>query len=488
MTSFLPLVQSVPIAASIWENVYAEDSNMRKARTPVINSQVVKTDFNSKSFQGRGQIQVELPQGPLLSHAMICLKISKDALPKFAYLRQGWGYRCIRNYEIRTGGQTNLRIYGRQLQLKALADCETSEKRERMLELGGQEYNGDPDTIPEGVDSLVAYVHVYLPFSNLSAAKYLPYDTGILNKPISLHFEFEDAKNVFSYAKDNVPTLAPALPTQFLENYFMVQTSLMALGPGESIRPDVGPNGDAQYNYGWIYPSEFTSQEFTGAPKSAGRTHSVRLESFPNGSLQSIDLFLERTTLGVLDGGVDIPLSDCPNNEIVYEDMRGVELRYGGQVIYRSDDESHKLMALSEYTTSNQFDVSFPNMGTAALTGDEVINPNTAVATWVHIQLSQYNENNGLFKNLVMDGVSAVNNMMEARFFTPELEELSNGAKTGKPDSLGTEKGDKKVPNVQPKYRLHATYNYQVSMNTWKGFTDQMFLPANAQGPFTMAS
>ncbi len=52
MTSYLPLVQSVPIAASVFENVYQEESNMRKSRTPVINSQVVKLQFilNNKNY------------------------------------------------------------------------------------------------------------------------------------------------------------------------------------------------------------------------------------------------------------------------------------------------------------------------------------------------------------------------------------------------------------------------------------------------------
>ena len=491
MTSFLPLVQSVPVAASVWENVYMEESNMRKARTPVINSQVVKTDFNSKSFQGRSQIQVELPLGPLLSHSMICLKIAKSAVPDGAYLRQGWGYRCIRNYEIRTGGQTNLRIYGRQLQLKAISDCETKEKRDAMLELGGSQYKGKNSNVVG--DFLTAYVHIYLPFSNLSAGRYLPYDSGILNKPMTLHFEFENARNVFSYTKGDAAAVEAALPTQFAENYFMVQTALMALGPGESIRPEVGPSaggrgGGSQYNYGWIYPSEFTSTEFTGRPKSGGSLASVRLESFPNGSLQSIDLCLERMTLGLLPPLEDVRISDCPNNEIVYEDMSNIELRYGSQVIYRSDDESNKLMVLSEYTTANQFAVSFPNMSDQAITPGSEIAVNSGTATWVHIQLSQYNECNGLFKNLVQDGVSALGSMMSIVFNTPELYELSNGATTGQPVSLGETKGDNKIPQIQPQYRLHATYNYQVSLNTWEGHTDQIFLPSNASGPYTMAS
>ena len=58
MTSYLPLVQSVPIAASSWENVYQDESNMRKSRTPVINSQVVKMVFNNTSIGG-GQVNMD---------------------------------------------------------------------------------------------------------------------------------------------------------------------------------------------------------------------------------------------------------------------------------------------------------------------------------------------------------------------------------------------------------------------------------------------
>lgn len=41
---------------------------------------------------------------------------------------------------------------------------------------------------------------------------------------------------------------------------------------------------------------------------------------------------------------------------------------------------------------------------------------------------------------------------------------------------------------IQPFYQLRANYNYLASINTYKGYSDAQFLPANAAGPYTMAS
>lgn len=138
-------------------------------------------------------------------------------------------------------------------------------------------------------------------------------------------------------------------------------------------------------------------------------------------------------------------------------------------------------MNLSETWVENQVSWSFPNMSNVAITAP--ITSNSRRAKWLLVNFVQMRE--AYFKNLVQDGPSVVNNMMEILFNTPELYELSNGtAAGGSPVALPA--GG--VPAIQPQYRLHVNYNYLGSVNTYKGFTDFMFLPANAQGPYTMAS
>lgn len=280
-----------------------------------------------------------LPQGPLLSHCQITLSISGaqlnalSAAGLFMYLPRGWGYRAILNYQILTGGSTQLRIYQQQLILKALEDCETNDKREAMLTLGGAEYTGQTLPTINGVtQDLIAYVHIYLPWSNLSCSRYIPYDSGILTKPISILFEFASPNQLFTFSAANAAAITsnPNYPSNFNRKYMTIQTSIMALGPSESIRPAVGPNGDSQYNYAWIYPGPFTSDSFTGVPASLNNRFSQRLDQFQNGNLQSMTFALERVSLGT---SPDILMTASPNNgAFMWEDMSNVEVRYAGQV------------------------------------------------------------------------------------------------------------------------------------------------------------
>jgi hypothetical protein len=252
--------------------------------------------------------------------------------------------------------------------------------------------------------------------------------------------------------------------------------------PSESIRPMVGPNGDSQYNYAWLYPGPFLSDPFTGVPFSSNSRYLQRLDQFQNGNLQSMTIYLERLSLGT--SGTDIMFSACPNNEAMYEDMSNIEVKYAGQVVFRSDDKSNKLMNLSETWIENEVDFSFPNMSNVAITGAITSNPRKA--KWLLVNFVQMRES--YFKNLVQDGPSVVNNMMTIEFNTPELSDLINGPVGGGGSPVALPLATNGVPQVQPLYRLHCNYNYLGSVNTYKGFTDFMFLPANAQGPYTMAS
>lgn len=244
MTSYLPLVQSVPIDASVMENVYQSESNMRKSRTPVIQSQTLKQVFPNMAIVG-GQQAMDIAQGPLISHLQIVLKISGAdlntlrATNRASFLRQGWGFRALDFVQLLLGGSTQLRFYSRQIFMQALQDCETNEKRQAMLQLAGPEWDSSAAR-PVGENGtpldLVAYIPIYLPFSNLSMSKYIPFDTGIMGKPISLLFEFTDVTRLFSYASGDASVIQPALPKNYKDKYMMYMTSLMALGPSESGR------------------------------------------------------------------------------------------------------------------------------------------------------------------------------------------------------------------------------------------------------------
>lgn len=481
----MPIVPSVPVLTTQWENVYQDSTNMRESRATAINSQCVKEAFRSTDMGG-GDISIDLPHGPLLSHCLVCLKLKTADLPAGAFLEAGWGYKAINWYEqIASNSSNQLRINGDMLLTRALADCETAEKRAALLQLGGPVYNGVPTSIKG--EFLTAYIHIYLPFSNISATRYLPYDSMVLNKPYSLRFNLRASNELFSIAKPLKAAVEATLPTKWSEIYLMIQTAQLAAGPSASISQVVGANGSSSYVYGWSFPSYYYSSPFDGSSDKSNKCE-VRLESFRNGSLSSMDIYLERLTLGnaaatgppAVEANLTIK-GNVPNAFVAYEDLSNVEITYGGQCIYRSSDKSYMLMGLSEYTTEPQFKYSFPNMGVDMAIDNPIFTQEKTVK-WVHVQLSQYNEN--FFTNLVQSGVSLVNNMCSITFNTPDPSELSNGTvgATSKPVPLAID------PAQKIKYRLVVRYNYQAALTTYKGETDYTFLNPSSRGPYTMAN
>jgi len=294
------------------------------------------------------------------------------------------------------------------------------------------------------------------------------------------------ANELFSYARNIKGPVESTLPTKWDEIYLMIQTAQLAAGPSASIAQVVSANGNSSYVYGWSFPSYYYSPPFTGSDSPSNKID-IRLEQFRNGSLSSIDIYLERLTLGnaavVGPPQIDANLlikGNSPYAFVAYEDLKNVELTYGGQCIYRSSDKSYMLMGLSEYTTESQFKYTYPNMGWDMAFPEPIHTGNQKNVKWVHVQLSQYNEN--FFTNLLQSGVSLVNNMCSISFNTPPISELSNG------DGSGNKKPVPPEIVTQPTYRLVVRYNYQAALTTYKGETDYTFLNPSSRGPYTMAN
>jgi len=487
----MPLISSVAADYSLWENVYYSASNLRKTRTPCINSQIVKTVFPNMSIQG-GQVSVDLPMGPILSHCQITLAISATLLNNLraanipVYLAPGWGYRAIQNYQIQTGGSTQLRVYQNQLFMQLFQDCETGDKRQAALQLGGPEYTGGADL----TEDLIAYVHIYLPWSNISAQRFIGFDSGLNTKPFTLLFEFSSPDQLFTYPQGNRAAITSNVnyPNAYTKKYLTIQTALMALGPSESIRPAVSALGSGQYNYPWMYPGPFISSPFIGMPASGNQKQTVTLNQFQNGNLQSITLMLKRVTAGVSIGtpAADVPINNSANNIMEFEDMTNIEVKYAGQVVFRSDDSINKLMNLSETAVENTIKISVPNWSNTVLTAGQSYNVQPHNSSWVLVNFVQQRQS--YMQNLLQDGVSLLANLLTVEFNTPELASLTNGTNATAPQPVGVVVGDVVKPTTQPQYVLMASYNYQAAVNCYKSMIDMQFLPSNAQGPYTMAS
>lgn len=477
MTSFLPIVDPPNANSRLYDNLYVSSSNSLMSSSRVVTGQSAKISLPSKNFD-RNVVTINLPQNMLLGHTTLNLKVRPQDVPAGSYLMPSWGYDAVEYYEYTFADSERLRIdvSAGQLLIKNLADCESGEKKIAVLDFGGESKLG---TTVSGTDAAVGYracISMYLPFSNMSASRVHPFPSDILSRPVQLTIGFIPWLNVLQYANaDAAAVRAALLNNDYLDAYLMCKTMYM-IDPSDSIKNMVGFNGNEKYLYPYMYPQTFVASRDIEGSSLLSAPMSVQLTRFINGSLCSIDLFLERTTLG---NAVDVPTSGTPanapltrsaHNSIWFTQMLNARLVYAGQTIWRSDDNTDLLMNLSEYSTPTTFNTIVPIYKESAAGGDIAAVTTTMKSYWMHISLSQYNER--FYSNLSQVAPTLHSNEVLFEFTIDPKTNIDTLLPQGPPTNYPS-----KNPAVMPNYRLHAVMNYSAGCRTAKGDCHLVFQP-----------
>lgn len=457
MTSFLPIAPSISVPTSPYDNVYRSSGNTLESVSRVIKNTITRTSL--PSLQLGSASSVDLPIGPLLGPVVLSLTLKGQAqIPLLSCLSAGWGWDAIRYISFSVGGSQVLRYTGEVLRVQTLQDAESGAKRDDIIALAGDPY--DANTTIAATKEFTANINIYLPFSNLSSSRVCPFDSSILDRPVSVQIELKRAEEFFTFSATDAAVVRGLLPTSLHSASVYSDTSVFVDGPSESIKDLVGPSGTMVSGYPFMYPQAFVSSPLVGVPKTSNSKVSVRLDNFLNGGLQGIYLWLVRTTF---DGTGSTPLSGSCHSLFEWTDMNEIELSYAGQSIYRTDNDTDELFGLSRSTVGTKSNgTSFPYT-TAATVGP--INSAAKANRWVYIPFAQYQTS--IFVNLIQPGCSLVNNQVLLTFNTPELSELSMG-------NVPT------TPASQPSYILHAMYQYQASVEVSKGKAEMRFVPLGA--------
>jgi hypothetical protein len=459
MTSFLPVAESVLVSASEYDNVYQSASNTLKSASRVINAQTYQVSLPNMNLNTKQTL--DLPTGQLLSTTVLVLKFTKAQIGiANLVLRPQWMYDAIEYVEYAFAGSERLVISGAHMLQKHLADCESGQKRISMMDLNGTPYLSGATAVVPAID-VIGYVNLYLPFSNMSSSRVIPFDASLLSRPVRISIKFASTSSLFCVQFGQ--TLNPLAPTAFTEAYIMVKTGLLK-DEADSIRDLVGPMGSSQYSYGYQYPLAFESSEAVPHyPETGTQKASVRVTGFQNGSIGSIDLWL-RLEGYVYGAGVVVATRNSVMNRNLSMKMRNIEILYAGQQIWTSPDEIDLMMALSEYPVNNTFALTtFNNDSNLVTNPPEDI---SATSVWYHCQLTQFNET--FFSNLLQNGINVTNNTIEIRFHTPELSEVFDIAP----------QWDGVITTVSaPTYKLMANINYQASILLQKGSAQTVFSP-----------
>jgi hypothetical protein len=495
MTSFLPIADGPNVNSKLYDNIYVSSSNSLTSAGRVVTGQAAKISLPSKSFSAEVQV-VNLPSNMLLGHTQLILKVPATAVPPGSYLLDNWGYQAIQYYEFVFSDSERLRIDSPQLMIKNLADVESGEKKNLVSSLSEIKTGASFSATP-GVYNKQYYqtsISIYLPFSNLSSSRVHPFPGDVMERPVQLTIAFNNWLQVLQYPQGNAAVIQAALSTVtgYSDSYVMCKTMYL-LDPSDSIKELVSLRGNSKYCYPYIYPQSFVSSTQLDGLSAVGTNQgtdsaptgimSVPLTRFLNANLQSIDLFLLRTTAGNLlnqptaGAPANGPLSASVWNQNYFSKMVNCRLSYAGQTIWRSDDSSDTLINLSEYPTSTTFNSTVYPYGivqTNVPPADEVVSGVSTTSNWLHIQLSQLNER--FFSNLSQVGPTLHTNEVLFEFnVLPRRDQETFGLNTaaGSPNE-----GPQGIDyNIQPKYRLYAVYNYSAAVRVARGAVNLVFQP-----------
>jgi hypothetical protein len=287
------------------------------------NSQVI---LANSSFVGEVWIHLELPNiydGQTLS--------------------RGWGYGAIANLSFLFGSSnvSQLNVNGQTLWHKIAMQCETAEKRSELFRLGGDEYlapitrlnttTGLPERDPSAVIS--ADILIPLPFSSASALfSKKAFDTNLLNNPITIQIQFNQANSIFG---------GPRIPNEYpagfsVANMYFRQGDLLSKGMSLKRRLDNFP--DESMLYPWIYTQSYLPSQFNGS-NNPQMPYTVPLLGFINADLLAI-------TIGIVRVSQLTPVAGQPPNQFQYDNIQNVQLNYNGTVMFNAPRSSWKLSTI----------------------------------------------------------------------------------------------------------------------------------------------
>lgn len=279
-------------------------------------------------LQFGGNSQVIIPNSSFCSG--IYLTLSLPPVVANQTLPRGWGYAFIKSVSYLFGSSNISQIdLPQQVIFQTLMmECETAERRSDLLRIGGEEITTPTTTNP------VATVFIPLPFSSICgiSAK-LPFDTSILDNPITLQISLARADEVYGGSG--------LKPTAFLSGVVLLRQGDLS-NKDQSLRSILMKDPELMYSYPFIHRQQGsnTGNVFAGSV-APNPPISLTLQSIINADL-----------VGISFGVVPIAkLSNTAGNTcpgpFAYDELSNIRVEFNGLVMYNSPNNTYKLANLA---------------------------------------------------------------------------------------------------------------------------------------------
>lgn len=302
---------------------YNSDVSLRPKCPVVKNSRFVQ-NFSSLNLPSSNTLQI-----PNLSICeLIGYRIVLPQVPANVCLPRGWGYLLLNRLDVRIGSSQTLTFGKHQMFIDTLIKCDSKEKQDYLLELGGQEISAPSS----GTIEAVCYLNSIISKIRQATAK-LPLDLNLLNQPCQMTLYF-----------DSVSTISGGTGAQNAYGASMVDGSFHVVqldfkNPLDSLKNEMILDPMASYNHFFNYRQDLT-QQFTGSTNT-NQPVNLTLTGFRYGTLTSIGFLVVQNTnitpVGVNDA----------KNPFLCERVSNIQLVFNGQVLARSNGFSHELVMLA---------------------------------------------------------------------------------------------------------------------------------------------
>ena len=332
--------------ATKYDDLYYSRLNSTMA---LIQSQSVigkwRQNLSSKEFGSSSTII--LPRGNFLGTCFLHLKL--PALTASGQsLSRGHLYSAIReiSYQVGSSNVNTITISGKSIYHLFMAQGNTSEQMEELLEMGGRGVIYDPAK-PETHEPIEGDVIIPLPWSTFNGGQYqkLPFDTAMLSQPIQVTITFQELKNIYGGAHPGT--------VGFDEAFFYMREEVLVnkeLGMAALLkRPE---NMDMISAYPYVHTQLWQSPNFAGSAPGNEPTI-LTLQGFLNSDLFGIVLSLHLAEDESNPGG------NRPCQPWRSVEAYNLRVEYNGETVYYAPGESyriHNMASIMGNPAINMFD------------------------------------------------------------------------------------------------------------------------------------
>jgi hypothetical protein len=251
-------------------------------------------------------------------------------------LNRGWLLDSINSISFLFGSSNvpQLTFSGQSLFQILMAECETAEKRNAVLEYAGQSAAATNSVTPPALPTLYvknwADLVLSLPFSSMCGlCSKKPFDSNILSNNIIVQINWNQASAIYSGIG---PELINTPPAGFTDCKALLRQGDFS-NKAESLRNALQLNPGKSLNYPFIHHQSYTPSFFNGAPASTtpgGVT--LSLQGLINADLVAMTFGVVKTA-NLIEG-----------RSKHYEDITNIKLLYNGMVICDMPKYMYKLV------------------------------------------------------------------------------------------------------------------------------------------------